>query len=393
MPDAGPVAPTPTPIECIEGTDLVDPCLTPLPIATPTPTPIVFTTTTVTVRKYYFFGSQRVAIRETNESHNYLHWDHLGSTVLTTYSSSGTRQSERAYYAFGDDRRTVNTPLTDNLFTGQKKDESGLYYYNARYYDPEIGQFISPDTIVPDPMRVDSYNRYMYSLGNPLRFSDPSGHCPTVQPDLQDEEARAEHINCWDLAVKIYLMYDSDPFWQERFQIEREDWFVKIATMSGNDVAYMQNQMDAWYFDFTARVGLPHPDRHVEWHAPPPSAYNEAEILGLFRGEGLCDVWDCVAIGLDLASLGTQLARDTSLLSTPVTGPAGVTGVTYSQVAQMSIAVASNSWLLHQMSAGNTSRADLAISGVTTIASYTPVIGEFAAGGQLLWDIFDPFLP
>ena len=117
-------------------------------------------------------------MRETNESHNYLHylhWDHLGSTVLTTWNSSGSRQSERAYYAFGDDRRTVNTPLTDHLFTGQKQDESGLYYYNARYYDPEIGHFISPDTIVPDPLRVDAYNRYMYAYGNPLKFNDPSG--------------------------------------------------------------------------------------------------------------------------------------------------------------------------------------------------------------------------
>ena len=98
-----------------------------------------------------------------------------GSTVMTTYSSSGSRQSERAYYAFGDDRRTVNTPLTDNLFTGQKQDDTGLYYYNARYYDPEIGHFISPDTIVPDPLRVDAYNRYMYAYGNPLKFNDPSG--------------------------------------------------------------------------------------------------------------------------------------------------------------------------------------------------------------------------
>ncbi|MCB9137761.1 MAG: RHS repeat-associated core domain-containing protein [Caldilineaceae bacterium] len=94
---------------------------------------------------------------------------------MTTYSSSGSRQSERAYYAFGDNRRTVNTPLTDNLFTGQKQDESGLYYYNARYYDPEIGHFISPDTLVPDPGSVFGYNRYMYAMGNPLKFNDPSG--------------------------------------------------------------------------------------------------------------------------------------------------------------------------------------------------------------------------
>ena len=40
-----------------------------------------------------------------------------------------------------------------------------------------IGQFVSPDTIVPEPGRVDGYNRYMYVMGNPLKYNDPSGHC------------------------------------------------------------------------------------------------------------------------------------------------------------------------------------------------------------------------
>ncbi|MEM7375636.1 MAG: RHS repeat-associated core domain-containing protein, partial [Bacteroidota bacterium] len=55
-------------------------------------------------------------------------------------------------------------------------DTTGLMYYNARYYDPEIGAFISPDTIVPDPANLLAYNRYMYTLGNPLRYTDPTGH-------------------------------------------------------------------------------------------------------------------------------------------------------------------------------------------------------------------------
>jgi len=57
-------------------------------------------------------------------------------------------------------------------------DSSGLYYYNARYYDPTLGTFLSPDTIVPDPGTVIDYNRYTYSRANPLRFVDPSGHDP-----------------------------------------------------------------------------------------------------------------------------------------------------------------------------------------------------------------------
>ncbi|MFZ1754285.1 MAG: RHS repeat-associated core domain-containing protein [Caldilineaceae bacterium] len=37
---------------------------------------------------------------------------------------------------------------TDRTFTGQKSDGTGLLYYNARYYDPALGTFLSPDTMV-----------------------------------------------------------------------------------------------------------------------------------------------------------------------------------------------------------------------------------------------------
>jgi len=52
----------------------------------------------------------------------------------------------------------------------------GLIYMNARYYMPEIGRFISPDTIVPEPGNPQSFNRYAYALNNPIKYNDPSGH-------------------------------------------------------------------------------------------------------------------------------------------------------------------------------------------------------------------------
>jgi RHS repeat-associated protein len=57
--------------------------------------------------------------------------------------------SER-YYAYGKDRGTGNLP-TDHRFTGQISDASGLIFMNARYYDPVLGSFLSPDTVVPEP--------------------------------------------------------------------------------------------------------------------------------------------------------------------------------------------------------------------------------------------------
>ena len=47
---------------------------------------------------------------------------------------------------------------------------------NARYYDPELGRFIQPDTIFADYGNPQSYNRYSYCVNNPLRYTDPTGH-------------------------------------------------------------------------------------------------------------------------------------------------------------------------------------------------------------------------
>jgi RHS repeat-associated protein len=54
-------------------------------------------------------------------------------------------------------------------------DDTGLYYYGARYYDPTIGRFISADTIVPSSMNPQALNRYSYVYNNPLKYIDPTG--------------------------------------------------------------------------------------------------------------------------------------------------------------------------------------------------------------------------
>jgi RHS repeat-associated protein len=68
----------------------------------------------------------------------------------------------------------IQCPRTS--LTGQRQDGTGLYYYGARYYGPEIGRFISPDTMVSNPTNPQSLNRYSYCLNNPLKYIDPSGH-------------------------------------------------------------------------------------------------------------------------------------------------------------------------------------------------------------------------
>ncbi len=53
---------------------------------------------------------------------------------------------------------------------------TGLMYYRARWYDPRLGRFIQADTLVPGAGHPQALNRYAYTLGNPVRYVDPSGH-------------------------------------------------------------------------------------------------------------------------------------------------------------------------------------------------------------------------
>jgi RHS repeat-associated protein len=84
------------------------------------------------------------------------------------------------YFPFGECLESPPYP-TDILFTGQRLDATGLYYYGARYYDAGMGRFISPDTIIPDPANPQSFNRYSYCLNNPLKYTDPSGRIVTIE--------------------------------------------------------------------------------------------------------------------------------------------------------------------------------------------------------------------
>ena len=130
------------------------------------------------VVKYYYFGGQRVAMKDGSNWY-YLHNDHLGGTAFVT-KTDGTKYKFQAYNAYGSKRLSQESLPTDRQYTGQQKDKTGLYYYNARYYDPGLGQFVSPDTIVPDPSKVFDYNRYMYVRGNAINFNDPTGHNTAV---------------------------------------------------------------------------------------------------------------------------------------------------------------------------------------------------------------------
>jgi RHS repeat-associated protein len=135
----------------------------------------------------YFLGSKLIAQRK-GTTLSYILQDHLGSTSVIA-DTTGASVATMRFYPFGGTRSSSGAMPTDKLFTGQRLDQSGLYYYGARYYDAMIGRFISPDTIVPNPANPQTLNRYSYCLNNPLRYIDPSGHVgeePQTESELMD---------------------------------------------------------------------------------------------------------------------------------------------------------------------------------------------------------------
>ena len=70
--------------------------------------------------------------------------------------------AELRYKPWWENRYSSGATPTQRRFTGQVLDEvaGGLYFYNARYYDPTLARFAQADTIVPNPQNPQSLNRY-----------------------------------------------------------------------------------------------------------------------------------------------------------------------------------------------------------------------------------------
>ncbi|HZS77542.1 MAG TPA: RHS repeat-associated core domain-containing protein [Ktedonobacteraceae bacterium] len=100
--------------------------------------------------------------------------DALGS-VLASFSdtpNSAAVLGNQVYGPYGNQRYLKGTMGTAKGYTGQYADPTGLDYYNARYYDPVAGVFLSADS---KQGNAQGMNPYAYVAGNPETFTDPTG--------------------------------------------------------------------------------------------------------------------------------------------------------------------------------------------------------------------------
>ncbi len=113
----------------------------------------------------------------------YVLKDRLGSAYATT-NASGTVVGEMRYYAFGETRLSTGNMFTDRLYTGQRWiADLGIYHFNARFYSPTLGRFLSADTTMSGISNPQNLNRFSYVANNPLRYTDPTGHMACIDFD------------------------------------------------------------------------------------------------------------------------------------------------------------------------------------------------------------------
>jgi RHS repeat-associated protein len=119
---------------------------------------------------YYVHGPgiDEPLAKEISGSSTYYHADALGS-VLKMTNAAGTVTHEYRYDAFG--KIEAGSTQGGHSFTGREWDsEIGLFYYRSRYYDPNIGRFISEDPIG----LLGGPNLYTMVWNNPVGYIDPT---------------------------------------------------------------------------------------------------------------------------------------------------------------------------------------------------------------------------
>jgi RHS repeat-associated protein len=108
----------------------------------------------------------------------YLYNKDVQGSTTSILDEDGAGELSYEYDDFGETEINGNSVFQNEIcYTGGIYDETtGLYYLNARYYDPENGRFLTEDTYRGELNEPDTLHLYVYCKNNPINYVDPSGH-------------------------------------------------------------------------------------------------------------------------------------------------------------------------------------------------------------------------
>ena len=126
-------------------------------------------------RETYSYGQGRASYlnNQTGDSYNYL-TNQSGS--VTGLTKDGQAVASTSYNLYGARKTSTDTTGQSFAYNGEARDDTGLDYLRARYYDSQGGTFLTEDSYPGEDTDPLSQNRYSYVQNNPVNYTDPSGH-------------------------------------------------------------------------------------------------------------------------------------------------------------------------------------------------------------------------
>jgi RHS repeat-associated protein len=167
----------------------------------------------------YLYRDGLLLAAETQNGQRHFHLDHLGTPRLIT-RAGGESVAYHLYYPFGEEATAFNQDTERMKFTGHERDlasPSGpgddLDYMHARHESPVTGRFLSVDAKEAKLEVPQSWDRYGYALGNPLRYLDPDGLSPMdfwkwgeyVVRYFADDHGGVKHYHVFDKGGRRFL--------------------------------------------------------------------------------------------------------------------------------------------------------------------------------------------
>ncbi|WP_298981366.1 RHS repeat-associated core domain-containing protein [Caldilinea sp.] len=320
--------------------------------------------------------------------------------------SGTTRTGDLRYRPFGVTRFASGTTPTSYRFTGQREEAAlGLYYYNARWYDPALGHFLSPDAIVPEAGNALDYHRYAYVRFNPLKYTDPTGRysdqalmthfgCETwacVEAHFQEG---GSHAGLWGW-LNVLLMAEDGDFVETFVVYNNQTAWVsgRFATQEGKIVVEQpqirfganapHTSTAPWWdertFAHMAQMGSWEGYHHAQY-------FSDRSLTSIYNQRYTdCRHQDCVAQTIDTIGVaGAGL-----IVASPACGSA--VGICFG-VGRGASTLATGAgvfWAGIQAFNGNLSREDMYMTSLTTavqVSTKNPWLNLAASLAQLLWD-------
>lgn len=127
------------------------------------------------IKAFYVYGLSRLSQMSSKGSHSYL-YDYPDRNVIALVDRRQHLCNRYDYEAFGLPKNSNSTIPNHFTYAGEAyEEETGLVFLRNRYYDPEIGRFISADPSLGKLTNPQSFNPYAYAGNNPANFIDPLG--------------------------------------------------------------------------------------------------------------------------------------------------------------------------------------------------------------------------